>query len=185
MNILIRLVGRYVLPNHYLFVLAEKPPADMAALLSLFHPVPPVVRRRSKELLDAIRGAAKNVQDAAKAQAAPEATLAPADAPVAEAAAQEEVEMDVAEAAAPSSGRAEASSTDLWAHSAYLIVPRSEGIPTDRSTASRAPKAGAAESALLGNPVVVKVEVKGAAVFAAPSSALFGGASRVGKACSL
>ena len=114
---------RYVLPNHYLFVLAEKPPADMAALLSLFHPVPPVVRRRSKELLDAIREAVKSVQDAANAQAAPEAALVPADAPVAEAAAQADVEMGAAEAAAASSGRAEASSTDLWAHGACLIVP--------------------------------------------------------------
>ncbi|KAJ6465107.1 ribonuclease H-like domain-containing protein [Mycena vitilis] len=46
---------RYVLPNHYLFQLAERPPADMAALLQMFQPVPPVVRRRAKELLEAIR----------------------------------------------------------------------------------------------------------------------------------
>ena len=109
------------MPNHYLFVLAEKPPAEMAALLSLFHPVPPVVRRRSKELLNAIREAVKSVQDAANAQTVPEAALVPADAPVAEAAA--DVEMDDAEAATASSGRAEASSTDLWDHGTYLIVP--------------------------------------------------------------
>ncbi|KAJ7123058.1 ribonuclease H-like domain-containing protein [Mycena epipterygia] len=47
---------RYVLPNHYLFQLAERPPADMAALLQIFQSsVPPVVRRRAKELLEAIR----------------------------------------------------------------------------------------------------------------------------------
>ncbi|KAJ7699641.1 ribonuclease H-like domain-containing protein [Mycena rosella] len=46
---------RYVLPNHYLFQLAERPPADMAALLQMFQSVPPVVRRRAKELLEAIR----------------------------------------------------------------------------------------------------------------------------------
>ncbi|KAJ7082609.1 hypothetical protein C8R43DRAFT_1052282 [Mycena crocata] len=46
---------RYVLPNHYLFLLAEHPPADMAALLQNFQSVPPVVRRRAKELLEAIR----------------------------------------------------------------------------------------------------------------------------------
>ncbi|KAJ7730997.1 ribonuclease H-like domain-containing protein [Mycena maculata] len=46
---------RYVLPNHYLFQLAERPPADMAALLQMFPSVPPVVRRRAKELLEAIR----------------------------------------------------------------------------------------------------------------------------------
>ena len=47
-----------MLPNHYLFILAEQPPADIAGLLSLFQHVPPVVRRRAKELLEAIRQAA-------------------------------------------------------------------------------------------------------------------------------
>ncbi|KAF7354798.1 Exosome complex exonuclease RRP6 [Mycena sanguinolenta] len=46
---------RYVLPNHYLFQLAERSPADMAALLQMFQPVPPVVRRRAKELFETIR----------------------------------------------------------------------------------------------------------------------------------
>lgn len=46
---------RYVLPNHFLFQLAEHPPADMAALLKVFPSVPPVIRRRAKELLDVIR----------------------------------------------------------------------------------------------------------------------------------
>lgn len=46
---------RYVLPNHYIFQLAEQPPADMAAMLKIFHFVPPVLRRRAKELLDVIR----------------------------------------------------------------------------------------------------------------------------------
>ncbi|OCH91136.1 hypothetical protein OBBRIDRAFT_753802 [Obba rivulosa] len=50
---------RYVLPNHALFALAERPPADMAALLALFRPVPPVVRRRAQELLDTVRAAVK------------------------------------------------------------------------------------------------------------------------------
>ena len=52
---------RYVLPNHYIFSLAERTPADMAALLTVFHPTPPVIRRRAKELLDAIRDAVKGV----------------------------------------------------------------------------------------------------------------------------
>ncbi|KAF7331658.1 Exosome complex exonuclease RRP6 [Mycena kentingensis (nom. inval.)] len=47
---------RYVLPNHFLFQIAERPPADMAALLKNFTSVPPVVRKRAKELLAAIRG---------------------------------------------------------------------------------------------------------------------------------
>jgi len=46
---------RYVLPNHHLFQLAERPPKDMAALLGMFQSVPPVIRRRAKELLDVIR----------------------------------------------------------------------------------------------------------------------------------
>ncbi|KAM5540062.1 hypothetical protein V8D89_006202 [Ganoderma adspersum] len=50
---------RYVLPNHYIFSLAERTPADMAAFLSVFHPAPPIIRRRAKELLDAIRDAVK------------------------------------------------------------------------------------------------------------------------------
>lgn len=162
-----------MLPNHYLFVLAEKPPADLAALLSLFHPVPSVIRRRSKELLDAIRGAVRNAQKETQAARQP-----PTDVPVA---AQEDVEMDAAEAAAPSSGSAE--SLDLWTRSAYLIVPKSSRLTV--LPGSRAPKAGTAASALLDSPVVAKVEVKGATVFAAPSSALFSGASRVCQVCSL
>ncbi|KAI0739418.1 hypothetical protein C8Q80DRAFT_1198600 [Daedaleopsis nitida] len=50
---------RYVLSNQYLFSLADRTPADMAAFLSIFRPVPPVIRRRAKELLDTIRDAAK------------------------------------------------------------------------------------------------------------------------------
>ena len=48
-----------MLPNHYLFTLAERTPGDMASLLSVFHPVPPVIRRRAKELLDTIRDTMK------------------------------------------------------------------------------------------------------------------------------
>jgi exosome complex exonuclease RRP6 len=50
---------RYVLSNRFLFKLVEQPPADMAALLHAFPSTPPVVRRRSKELLDVIRDAVK------------------------------------------------------------------------------------------------------------------------------
>ncbi|KAF7301136.1 Exosome complex exonuclease RRP6 [Mycena indigotica] len=46
---------RYILPNHFLFQLAESPPSDMTALLKTFSSVPPTVRKRAKELLDAIR----------------------------------------------------------------------------------------------------------------------------------
>ncbi|KAN0114265.1 Ribonuclease H-like domain containing protein [Russula decolorans] len=49
----------YVLSNRFLFKLAERPPADMAALLHAFDFTPPVVKRRAKELLDIIRDAMK------------------------------------------------------------------------------------------------------------------------------
>ncbi|KAL0578562.1 exosome nuclease subunit [Marasmius crinis-equi] len=51
---------RYVLPNQFIFQLAEQPPAEMAALLRVFHSVPPVIRRRAKELLDTIRQAVRD-----------------------------------------------------------------------------------------------------------------------------
>ncbi|CAA7266028.1 unnamed protein product [Cyclocybe aegerita] len=51
---------RYVLQNHFLFMLAEEPPADMASLLKVFRTsVPPLVKRRAKELLNVVREAVK------------------------------------------------------------------------------------------------------------------------------
>ncbi|KAK0437138.1 ribonuclease H-like domain-containing protein [Desarmillaria tabescens] len=50
---------RYLLPNHFLFQLAENPPADMAALLRVFHSPPPLMKKRARELLDTIRDAVK------------------------------------------------------------------------------------------------------------------------------
>ncbi|KAH9829634.1 uncharacterized protein C8Q71DRAFT_717962 [Rhodofomes roseus] len=169
---------RYVLPNHYLFVLADKPPADMAALLSAFHPVPPVIRRRSKELLDAIRQAVKEAQGATKTAPAD----ARANASVARAAAAAtdapdgDIEMSAAgEVALDPTSAGPASSTDLWAHGALTDAVNVRGL-----IASRAPKASAAAgSALLDNPVVARVEVKGTASFAAAGSALFGDASKM------
>lgn len=49
-------IGRsYVLPQHYLFQLAEQPPNDLPALLNIFRSVPPVIKRRANELFDEIR----------------------------------------------------------------------------------------------------------------------------------
>ena len=53
---------RYVLPNHYLFQVAERVPADLAGLLGLFRPVPPLVRVRANELLETIRDAVKEAE---------------------------------------------------------------------------------------------------------------------------
>jgi exosome complex exonuclease RRP6 len=62
----------------------EQLPADMAALLHAFPSTPPVVRRRSKELLDVIRNAVKTaLSSAVEGQETPvvaessEATVAP------------------------------------------------------------------------------------------------------------
>jgi len=47
---------RYVLPNHFLFTLAESHPADMTALLAIFrNNIPAVVKRRAKELLEVVK----------------------------------------------------------------------------------------------------------------------------------
>ncbi|KAJ3862649.1 hypothetical protein EV359DRAFT_74071 [Lentinula novae-zelandiae] len=75
---------RYILPNHYLIQLAEHPPADMAAMLKIFHFVPPVLKRRAKELLNIIRevierydtsGEAKSLQDVVVIEAPPDAMV--------------------------------------------------------------------------------------------------------------
>lgn len=45
--------------NNYLFQLAERPPGDIAALLASFKSIPPVIRRRAKELFDTIQDTVK------------------------------------------------------------------------------------------------------------------------------
>jgi exosome complex exonuclease RRP6 len=55
----LRVRCRYVLTNRSLFQLAERSPTDMASLLATFKSIPPVVRRRAKELLDTIQDAMK------------------------------------------------------------------------------------------------------------------------------
>ncbi|KAF9015850.1 hypothetical protein BDZ89DRAFT_435244 [Hymenopellis radicata] len=74
---------RYILPNHFLFQLAESPPPDMPALLRIFHSPPPVIKRRARELLDAIRDAVRAHFSAIQATGATEAVGANKDAPVA------------------------------------------------------------------------------------------------------
>jgi exosome complex exonuclease RRP6 len=48
-----------VLPNRYLFQLAEAPPPDLPALLQIFPSVPPVMKRKAIELLQEIRDTVK------------------------------------------------------------------------------------------------------------------------------
>ncbi|KAG1751039.1 ribonuclease H-like domain-containing protein [Suillus lakei] len=54
---------RYVLPNHQLFIVAERSPSNAAQLLALFShaSVPPVLRRRAGELAEVIRSTVERV----------------------------------------------------------------------------------------------------------------------------
>lgn len=154
---------RYILPNHYLFILAERPPADMAALLSTFQPVPPVVRRRGRELLDAIR-------DAVKRTLGPELSAGPSAA----ASTAQVAQADVAETTA------ESKAMQVDGH----VLPVVEGCGTGTSGAAvtslwshvARPASATLSSALFGSPEVIKVDVKetDAVPYAASRSALFG-----------
>ncbi len=56
----LRSLQSYVLPNHYIFQLAERPPADMATLMAIFRPVPPLIRTHAAGLLDVIKAVHKS-----------------------------------------------------------------------------------------------------------------------------
>ncbi|KDQ06967.1 hypothetical protein BOTBODRAFT_70681 [Botryobasidium botryosum FD-172 SS1] len=59
---------RYVLPNHYIFQLAEtRTPSDVASLLGMFSPIPHLVRERGRELLDVIKEAVARAKEDAGA----------------------------------------------------------------------------------------------------------------------
>ncbi|KAK7061210.1 exosome complex exonuclease RRP6 [Favolaschia claudopus] len=133
---------RYVLPNHYLFQLAEHPPTDMAALLKIFHPVPPVVRRRVKELFEAIRDSVQRHQSK---------TAAPPALPVVEKVEEMQVDEVVMEAKPPVSVEG-----DLWSRAPPTASLTSKsalfGGALASKTASRSPTVSlvASVSSLLG-----------------------------------
>jgi exosome complex exonuclease RRP6 len=62
-HILTDLVPRYVLPNHQLFIVAERSPSNAAELLALFShtSIPPVLRRRAGELTKVIKSTVERV----------------------------------------------------------------------------------------------------------------------------
>ena len=70
--------SRYILSNNYLFQLAEHPPADMAALLAAFKNIPPVARRRAKELFDLINTCVKEYKSTERAEVNDPPAIAPA-----------------------------------------------------------------------------------------------------------
>ncbi|TFK48707.1 hypothetical protein OE88DRAFT_1663795 [Heliocybe sulcata] len=137
---------RYVLPNHYIFQLAEKPPADMAAFLATFQPVPPVIKRRAKELLDGIREVVKESLGAPAAKpepaAIPESVSASQDVEM-----RDEAKDAIQDSRSPSSSR-------LW--------------PTNQGSASMR----AAASSLFGSTLTPPAAV--GSRYAAPKSSLFG-----------
>ncbi|KAI6147295.1 ribonuclease H-like domain-containing protein [Pisolithus tinctorius] len=70
---------RYVLPTHHLFLMAERPPSSSSDLVSLFDragggigAVPPVLRRRTGELVDAVKSAIDSVAVTLKQSTEPE-----------------------------------------------------------------------------------------------------------------
>jgi exosome complex exonuclease RRP6 len=65
----------YILSNNYLFQLAERPPADMAAFLAAFNSIPPVIRSRAKELLDVIQDTTREYHDSFKIAEADESNI--------------------------------------------------------------------------------------------------------------
>ena len=88
----------------------------MAALLSVFHPVPPVIRRRAKELLDTIRDAVKGALgsgSAAENSAEADTTTTNTEA---EAEARMSIDDTPAAVVASTSIVSSASSDSLWAN---------------------------------------------------------------------
>ncbi|OBZ71400.1 Exosome complex exonuclease rrp6 [Grifola frondosa] len=137
---------RYVLPNHYLFSLAERPPADMAALLSVFRPVPPVMRRRAKELLDAIRETVKRQLGTSSSSAI--------------AATTDELEHVNPESAKLMDVDEKVSTDDVASLTLWSSVSRSS--------------ASAQSSSLFGPSLLTKADIAGSLSYVASQSLLFG-----------
>ncbi|KAH8114700.1 ribonuclease H-like domain-containing protein [Phellopilus nigrolimitatus] len=118
---------RYVLPNHYLFKLAEQPPADMTALLGTFRPVPALVRTKAASLLDTIRVVVKEhltkTRDGGKSKASEQELGA-------------EVEAKSAEVtpAPPLSEKTAKALPDLWAAQASTKLTHEEDVTATSST---------------------------------------------------
>ncbi|KZT28826.1 hypothetical protein NEOLEDRAFT_1057691 [Neolentinus lepideus HHB14362 ss-1] len=149
---------RYILPNHYIFQLAERPPADMVALLAAFQPVPPVIKRRAKELLDGIKDVVKASLGTSAAK--PEPAVISERPGASEDDMMEGVEKTTATQEANASTTS--SNSRLW--------------PTNQGSTSMK----AASSSLFGSTLTPSAAVR--ARYAAPRSSLFGDAQLLGSA---
>ena len=114
---------RYVLPNHHLFIVAERSPSNAAQLLALFShgSVPPVLRRRTGELAEVIKA---TVERMASSEVAVEAVTVTMDVETADSVTSSEV---VVEETAKSRlwGKISSSSGVQRASSSSLFGPRS------------------------------------------------------------
>lgn len=63
-------ISRYVLPNHFLLTLAERPPKEISTLLTLVQPTPPLLRSHASRLIETIQSsvATYSVQELRKAK---------------------------------------------------------------------------------------------------------------------
>ncbi|KAL0960894.1 hypothetical protein HGRIS_005903 [Hohenbuehelia grisea] len=135
---------RYVLPNHHIFQLAEHPPADMAALLAIFRSVPPVIRRRAKELLEVVRGAvgAYKKRDAPSTSSKKPPPAAPESVP---ALLSSDGMSSIPTSVTPS--------LDIWAQrdTKSNIAVSSSLLGTSSKSATKKPSYAASQSSLLGS----------------------------------
>ncbi|KAL4249292.1 Exosome complex exonuclease Rrp6-like protein [Abortiporus biennis] len=146
---------RYILSNHFVFQLAERPPGDMASFLAMFHSVPPVLRRRGKELLDVILDAVKTPASSTSAIPKEDAIHTPAER-------NDAMEVETTPVAAVST------SVDVFSGLSHgsSSVAQSAAAPTSRS------------SQLFGKSLETKTKTtsitqKTSQTFAASSSSLF------------
>ncbi|KAH9480124.1 Exosome complex exonuclease rrp6 [Psilocybe cubensis] len=135
---------RYVLQNHALFLIAEQPPADMAALLALFRSsVPPVVKRRARELLSVIKDSVKRGMVVSRMSGQGSADDRPEPVPQAE---EKRKDVVMLEAEMKNLEKDETPSTSIWgqcvsfipshfgARGANIATAVDQGHSTSRST---------------------------------------------------
>lgn len=136
---------RYVLSNRFVFKLVQQPPADMAALLHAFSSMPPIVKRRAKELLDIIRDAVKRGLSGAAEEPRETPFAAPSEATVVSS------QMDVDGSSAPKPPL-RPQSTSLWSRSKDLPIAATSTLFGTTILPSRAqPVYSTSRSSLFGS----------------------------------
>ncbi|KAI0049395.1 hypothetical protein FA95DRAFT_1556869 [Auriscalpium vulgare] len=148
---------RYVLSNHFVFQLAEQPPADMAALMMTFQSVPAIIRKRANELLHVVRdavkrGLAQEPQQTARGVAVSLPQARPSDVP-----SQDSMDVD---SVPPTTGTGSQASS-LWSRDATAGASLSTslsvlfGIAGAATTPRPVSSYSVAQSSLFGTPMAV------------------------------